>query len=297
MASTLDKAGRSNSTAGITAVGVVLFFGAVMAAYAGMTLIWRGTVLDELWALNMPAYERLAPFGAIAGPVFLLLSAALACTGAGWFKRRLWGWRLATIVILVQVLGDLINLLRGDFIRGGIGLAIAGLLLFYLLRPKVRVLFEQSGASGTRCRSLLVPLCLGGQAALTAMDLELSFIRAHVAASNLRPAVKILAGPAHPPGEMNRFRSCSGEMEGLPAFALRAVGPVNRVDNRVGSVNSNHAVKVDGGRASSTVIARCCVQGHLRDVAVLRGVAGSRQKEKQARTQHQQRQRNPSSTR
>ncbi len=150
MASMLDKAGRRKSTVGITAVGIFLFFGAVMAAFAGTTLIWRGTVLDELWALNMPAYERLAPFGAIAGPVFLLLSAALACAGAGWFKRRLWGWRLATIVILVQVLGDLINLLRGDFIRGGIGLAIAGLLLFYLLRPKVRVLFEQSGASGTR---------------------------------------------------------------------------------------------------------------------------------------------------
>ncbi len=147
MASMLDKAGRSKSTAGITAVGIFLFFGAVMAAFAGTTLIWRGTVLDELWALNMPAYERLAPFGAIAGPSFLLLSAALACAGAGWFKRRLWGWRLATIVILVQALGNLINLLRGDFIRGGIGLAIAGLLLFYLLRPTVRAVFEQRGAS------------------------------------------------------------------------------------------------------------------------------------------------------
>ena len=150
MASILDQAGRSKSTAAITAVGIFLFFGAVMAAFAGTTLIWRGTVLDELWALNMPAHERLAPFGAIAGLAFLLLSATLACAGAGWFKRRLWGWRLATIVILVQALGDLINLLRGDFMRGGIGLAIAGLLLFYLLRPKVRVLFEQSGASGTR---------------------------------------------------------------------------------------------------------------------------------------------------
>jgi hypothetical protein len=150
MASMLDKAGRSRSTAGITAVGIFLFFGAVMAAFAGATLIWRGTVLDRLWAFNMPAYERLAPLGAIAGPVFLLLSAALACAAVGWFKRRLWGWRLATIVILVQALGDLINLLRGDFIRGGIGLAIAGLLLFYLLRPKVRSFFDHSEGSSIR---------------------------------------------------------------------------------------------------------------------------------------------------
>ena len=150
MASTLDTAGRSKSTAGITAVGIFLFFGAVMAGYAGTTLIWRGTVLDKLWALNMPAYERLAPFGAIAGPVFLAAQRGSGVCWGGMVQTPPVGMEIGHLVILVQALGDLINLLRGDFIRGGIGLAIAGLLLFYLLRPKVRVLFEQSGASGTR---------------------------------------------------------------------------------------------------------------------------------------------------
>ena len=124
-----------------------MFFGAVMAALAGTTLIWRGTALDKIWDLNATAYTRLAPLGSIVGILFLLLSGALATAGVGWFKRRLWGWRLVTGVSLTQALGDLVNFLRGDFIRGGIGLTFAGALLFYLLRPSVRVAFEHSKLS------------------------------------------------------------------------------------------------------------------------------------------------------
>jgi len=142
MASISANAGQAEWTRGVTAFGIFLFFGAVMAAYAGTTLIWRGTILDKLWALNPTAYERLAPLGGFVGLAFLLLSAALAGAGVGWFKRRRWGWGLAVGVILAQVLGDLFNLLRGDFLRGGLGFIIASLLLFYLLRPQVRMHFR-----------------------------------------------------------------------------------------------------------------------------------------------------------
>lgn len=81
---------------------------------------------------------------AIEGILFLLLGVALAIAGAGWFKRRLWGWRLAVAVIATQVLGDLVNALRGDVVRGAIGFAIAGALLFYLLRSEVRAAFAKA---------------------------------------------------------------------------------------------------------------------------------------------------------
>jgi hypothetical protein len=129
------------STRGITAIGIFLFFGAIMASFAGTTLIWRGSALDKIWALNATAYKQLAPLGRNVAILFLLLSAALAFAGAGWFKRRLWGWRLAVGVLLTQVVGDLVNFLMGDFLRGGIGLTLAGALLFYILRPEVRTLF------------------------------------------------------------------------------------------------------------------------------------------------------------
>ncbi len=125
----------------MTAIGVFLFFGAVMASLAGTTLIWRGTLLDHMWVLNAPAYRQLAPFGKTVGAPFLVLSAALAAAGAGWFRRRLWGWQLAVVVIATQVLGDLISIFMGHFVRGAAGVTIASALLLYLLRPVVRGAF------------------------------------------------------------------------------------------------------------------------------------------------------------
>ena len=133
---------RTASPRAMTAIGAFLVFGACMAALAGTTLTWRGTPLDEVWVLNPSAYDQLAPAGHVVGPLFLLLSATLVFAAVGWFKRRLWGWRLAVGIISTQVAGDLVNLIRGDLLRGAMGFAIAGTLLIYLFRPRVRATFR-----------------------------------------------------------------------------------------------------------------------------------------------------------
>lgn len=126
---------------GTTAMGIFWFFGAVMAILAATTLLWRGTAFDRLWALNPAAYQQLAPLGGIVGILFLVLGAALITTGIGWFRRRLWGWRLAVVIISTQVLGDVVNCVRGDWLRGGAGVIIAGALLLFLLQPGIRARF------------------------------------------------------------------------------------------------------------------------------------------------------------
>jgi hypothetical protein len=136
----LDSIPRSN-TPGFIAVGIFLFFGAVMASLAAVTLLWRGTVLDRIWELNPVAYQQLAPLDGTAGILFLLLGAALTVAGIGWFRRRLWGWRLAVLIIATQILGDVVPLVRGDLLRGGAGIILAGALLLFLLRPKMRARF------------------------------------------------------------------------------------------------------------------------------------------------------------
>jgi len=129
------------TTPGFTAVGIFFFFGAIMASLAATTLLWRGTALDRLWALNPIAYKQLAPWGSMVGVFFLLLGAALTAAGIGWFRRRVWGWRLAVVIIATQVLGDVVNCVRGDFLRGGTGVIIAGALLMFLLQPKIKATF------------------------------------------------------------------------------------------------------------------------------------------------------------
>ncbi|HUO24801.1 MAG TPA: hypothetical protein VMU61_03985 [Candidatus Aquilonibacter sp.] len=113
-----------------------------MSAFAGTTLVWPGTVLDQAWKLNSAAYQQLAPVGRLAGFLFFGLSAAMVAAAVGWFLRRRWGFQLAVVIIAIQALGDLVNLIRGALLRGGIGFVIAGSLLFYLLRRKIRHCFD-----------------------------------------------------------------------------------------------------------------------------------------------------------
>ncbi len=139
---------QRKSHTGITAMGIFLFLGATMASLAGVTLIWRGTILDRMWAINVPAYRRLAPFGKTVGIALLLLGATMAVAGTAWFKRRVWGWRLAVAIIATEVLGNIVNAFMGDVVRGGVGFVISGALLVYLLRPEVRAVFASGDAPG-----------------------------------------------------------------------------------------------------------------------------------------------------
>jgi len=115
-----------------------------MAALAGTTLLVPGTTLDRAWALNPGAYQQLSSMGSIAGLLFLLLSLLLIFSAVGWFHRRRWGWILAVVIISFQVIGDLVNLLRGDSQRGAVGVIVAGALLFYLFTPSIRADFDWS---------------------------------------------------------------------------------------------------------------------------------------------------------
>jgi len=138
----------TRSPRGLTAVGIFLVFGAVMATLAGTSLRWPRTYLDDIWILNPHAHRELAPYGPVVGLLFLLLGATLAVAAAGWFKRKVWGWWLAVAVIATQVLGDLVNAFSGRVVEGAIGVTIAGLLLFYLTRQQVRAAFKAETPRG-----------------------------------------------------------------------------------------------------------------------------------------------------
>jgi len=135
---------------GFKVIGLFLLFGALMAGLAATTLLWRGTALDRIWTLNPTAYAQLAPLGRFIGILFLLLSAALACAGIGWLRLRLWGWRLAVVIIATQVLGAVFNVIRGDFLGGGIGVTLAAGLLLYILHPRIRAAFATDRAQRPR---------------------------------------------------------------------------------------------------------------------------------------------------
>jgi uncharacterized membrane protein (DUF2068 family) len=113
-----------------------------MACYAAITLAWPGTFLDRAWALNPAAHQQLATLGRVLALPFLFLALALFVAGLGWFRRKRWGWLLAVIIISINLLGDLFNALRGEWVKGAVGVLIAGLLLTYMTREQVRGYFR-----------------------------------------------------------------------------------------------------------------------------------------------------------
>jgi hypothetical protein len=126
---------------GFVPIGVFFLFGATMAGYAAATLLNPGTRLDGLWVLNKTGHAQLLSLGKGAGLGFAVLSALLCAAAVGWFRRRHWGWLLGTTIIAINALGDLINGIRGEPLKGAVGVAIAGLLLFYMTRSEVRNYF------------------------------------------------------------------------------------------------------------------------------------------------------------
>jgi len=142
-----DRGNSQSLPTGFTALGIFFFFGAAMALLAGCTLFWPGSALDRVWQLNPNAHTQMAPIGRKVGSLFLPLSIVLLLTGIGWLKRRRWGWIIAVIIIITELLGVLMNIYLGDYLRGLVGLIIVAALLYYLFRPAVRGVFEGGAAS------------------------------------------------------------------------------------------------------------------------------------------------------
>ncbi len=128
--------------AGIKGVGIFLAFGVACALLAGITLTWRGTIVDRIWQLNSRAYQELAPLGRLVGIPFLLLSVMLAAASYGWFHCRLWAWRLTTGIIATQLQRDLANIFMGHTVEGAVGVTISGVLLLYLAKANVKTVFS-----------------------------------------------------------------------------------------------------------------------------------------------------------
>ena len=98
-------------------------------------------MLEVIWKLYPSRRSLLMPYRMWLGPGFLILAIVMASASVGCLRRRIWGWRLALAIFVINGLSDAGQILIGHFLEGGIGVAVAGAILFYLSRPKVRGTF------------------------------------------------------------------------------------------------------------------------------------------------------------
>ena len=128
---------------GVTALGVFFAIGAVISGLSCVSLSLPGSPLEPMWRLNPRAREAFSHMGG-AGPLLLaVVSVACAFAAVGLWSGRTWGHRLAMCLLLINLAGDVTNVILGIEPRAAVGIPIVLALLVFLSTARVRSYFRQ----------------------------------------------------------------------------------------------------------------------------------------------------------
>jgi hypothetical protein len=138
------EAVNDSRPAGITALSAFFGFGALMSLTSGVALLFPGSFLEPMWQLNPRARDGLSRLGPWAIVLMFSVSVACALSAAGLWRGIPWGHRLATGVLVVNLVGDAVSALSGTEPRAAIGLPIGALFVLYLRSKRVREFFAHA---------------------------------------------------------------------------------------------------------------------------------------------------------
>lgn len=122
---------------GITILAVLQFIGGILSLLGGIGLLFAG-------ATATPGGGPGATSGvATVFGLGLIVSGTIGLiAGYGLFTLKGWGWLLAVIFSILNILSAVWNLIQGNAILSAIvGLVISGLILYYLYTPTVKRAF------------------------------------------------------------------------------------------------------------------------------------------------------------
>ena len=124
----------SSRPLGITALVILFAIGACASFVSAVALTFPGSFLEPIWRLNPNARAGFTRIGSAA--IVLMAAVCIACVFAavGLCRGRRWGYWLAVVMLVVNLGGDIINVITGTEPRAIIGIPIAGAILLYLLR-------------------------------------------------------------------------------------------------------------------------------------------------------------------
>ena len=128
----------------ITFLIILFAIGTAASLFAVITLIFPGTFLDVAWRANPHAHESFARIRGWAVVLMAAVSVACLLTAIGLWRRLEWGYWLALMMLVVNLTGDVINVLTENDRRAIIGIPIALLLLVYLMRRNTRQYFQST---------------------------------------------------------------------------------------------------------------------------------------------------------
>ncbi|HEX9800612.1 MAG TPA: hypothetical protein VGC00_10645 [Thermoanaerobaculia bacterium] len=126
---------------GLAALALFFLVGGIASLAAGLSLLVPGSFLEPMWRLNPRGREGLAALGGWGVTLMLTVSAACGAAGAGLWRERRWGYRVAVGLLVAHLVGDIVTVALGIEPRAAIGIPIVAVLLAYLGSRGVRARF------------------------------------------------------------------------------------------------------------------------------------------------------------
>jgi hypothetical protein len=115
---------------GITILAVLAGVGGVLTALAGIALFVLGAV----------AFGGL---GALLGLAFLAVAALYIAFCVGALQMKPWAWPLGVVGAAASIILSVLQLIGGD-VSQIISIAIAGAIIYYLMRPEIKAAFGRA---------------------------------------------------------------------------------------------------------------------------------------------------------
>jgi Fe2+ transport system protein B len=134
---------------GITALTMLFVIGVAASFISVLSLTFPGSFLEPIWRLNPQAREGFDRAGPWAILLMSLVCVACICTAIGLWRGLGWGYWLAVGMLIINLLGDIINVVTGAEPRVIVGIPIVLLILAYLRRRRTRDFFRRSARSGS----------------------------------------------------------------------------------------------------------------------------------------------------
>jgi uncharacterized membrane protein (DUF2068 family) len=120
----------------VTALIVLFAIGTCASFLSAVSLLFPGSLLEPIWRLNPNARAGFSQIGSWA--IVLMMAVSIACifTAVGLWRRRRWGYWLAVVILVINLAGDVVNVVMGTEPRAVFGIPLAGAILAYLLRKR-----------------------------------------------------------------------------------------------------------------------------------------------------------------
>jgi hypothetical protein len=140
---------RRTRPIGIVALTSLFLIGTAASLISVVSLSLPGSFLEAVWRLNPQARESFSRMGSWA--ILLMSVICLACLFAaiGLGRGLRWGYWLALVLLIGNLVGDIIVLYTGAQPRAIAGVPIVLLVLAYLLSRRTREYFRTSGEDET----------------------------------------------------------------------------------------------------------------------------------------------------